>query len=92
MLVESSALAILIRMMTISIIFAFPFRYYVEEKRESGWHIVFGGIDIVSAAHRLRFESVLEDGSETSDHYPLSWKIINIDYSETDDIYRNSES
>ncbi|XP_065055511.1 uncharacterized protein LOC135684000 [Rhopilema esculentum] len=76
----------------IDVKFATSERYYIEEKRESGWHIVFGGIDIVSAAHRLRFESILEDGSETIDRYPLSWKIINIDYNETDDVYRNSES
>lgn len=55
-------------------------RFYVEEDRDGSWQIAFGNYDVISTAHNMRFESTLEDTSESNDNFPFSWKITNIDF------------
>ena len=44
--------------------------------------MIVGGLDLVSRAHKLRFESTLQDPNE---NYPLAWKIADIDFQDRRD-------
>eukprot|EP00794_Sanderia_malayensis_P013822 gene13822-15267_t len=60
--------------------------FYIEEKSDdSYWELTTGERDVTTAKHKLRFESYLQDYEETKDGYPLSWKIVNVDFNDDED-------
>ena len=50
--------------------------------------MIVGGLDLVSRAHKLRFESTLQDPNE---NYPLAWKIADIDFQDRRDNVNNND-
>ncbi len=58
----------------------------MQQKQDEFWELEFGETDLVTSQHRLRFESVLDDYEKSNDKYPLSWKIVNIDFDDDDEI------
>jgi len=60
-------------------------RFFIQEKQNGVCEVVFGSKDIVSAKHNVRLETLLENRTDADEHYPFSWKIIDIDFDHSKD-------
>ena len=56
------------------------FRYFIKEKQNGNGQIIVGNPDIISTTHNIRLETLLGDTSDSPNHYPFSWRIIDIDF------------